>query len=171
VKVREGDEDTRDPRSKQWREVFLEAPYLQSALISLGVMADTFETACTWDRFEALHADVTASVSACLDTLGTPGRVGCRFTHVYPDGPAPYYTFIAPQHPSDPVGQWKAVKTAASEALVRNGATITHHHAVGRTHMPWYARERPELFARCLRAARHELDPDGILNPGVLIAG
>ncbi|MFU8803124.1 MAG: FAD-linked oxidase C-terminal domain-containing protein, partial [Bradymonadaceae bacterium] len=57
----------------------------------------------------------------------------------------------------------------ASEVLQRFGATITHHHAVGRTHRPWYDRERPELFAEALRATKRSLDPDDLLNPGVLI--
>ena len=49
------------------------------------------------------------------------------------------------------------------------GGTITHHHAVGRQHRPWYDVERPQLFADALRAAKQTLDPHGVLNPGVLI--
>ncbi len=65
--------------------------------------------------------------------------------------------------------QWAEIKAAASEALIAAGGTITHHHAVGRDHRPWYDRERPELFAPALRAAKRALDPRGVLNPGVLI--
>ena len=97
------------------------------------------------------------------------GVLTCRFTHVYPDGPAPYYTFLAPGRPGEELSQWEAIKRAASDALVDNGATITHHHAVGRLHRPWYDRERPDTFALALRAAKLALDPAGILNPGVLI--
>jgi alkyldihydroxyacetonephosphate synthase len=152
-----------------WKSAFLEAPYLQSALISLGVLVDTFETACTWSRFEALHQDVTQSVRSALHRVAGKGRVTCRLTHIYPDGPAPYYTFIGPAKRGGELEQWAEIKAAASEALMRNGATITHHHAVGRTHRPWYDRERPDLFASALRAAKASLDPKGILNPGVLI--
>ena len=97
------------------------------------------------------------------------GVVACRLTHLYPDGPAPYYTFIGPARRGAEIEQWSEVKRAASDALASKGATITHHHAVGRVHRPWYDRERPQQFAEMLRAAKRTVDPAGILNPGVLI--
>ncbi|TFG98430.1 MAG: FAD-binding oxidoreductase, partial [Myxococcales bacterium] len=97
------------------------------------------------------------------------GSVACRFTHVYPDGPAPYYTVLARGRRGAELEQWEAIKAAASDAILRFGGTITHHHAVGRDHRHWYDEERPELFARALRAAKKALDPAGVLNPGVLV--
>jgi alkyldihydroxyacetonephosphate synthase len=95
--------------------------------------------------------------------------VTCRFTHVYPDGPAPYFTVLAPSRHGDQIAHWREVKEAASEAVLTHGGTITHHHAVGRDHRPWYDRQRPELFAAALRATKATLDPQWILNPGVLV--
>jgi alkyldihydroxyacetonephosphate synthase len=152
-----------------WKRAFVDAPYLQSALVSIGIMGDTFETACTWDRFDAFHAAVTAACQDALRRTVGPGIVACRFTHVYADGPAPYYTFVAPARAGDELSAWREVKAAVSEALHAAGGTITHHHAVGRTHRPWYDRERPALFGDVLRAAKASLDPAGILNPGVLV--
>jgi alkyldihydroxyacetonephosphate synthase len=152
-----------------WRSAFMEAPYLQNALLSVGVMADTFETACTWNRFEELHGAVTTAVRDTLQRVCGGGVVACRLTHLYPDGPAPYYTFIGPARRGAEIEQWSEVKRAASDALAAKGATITHHHAVGRVHRPWYDRERPQQFAEMLRAAKRTVDPAGILNPGVLI--
>jgi alkyldihydroxyacetonephosphate synthase len=97
------------------------------------------------------------------------GQVTCRFTHVYPDGPAPYYTVLAPARRGEEVEQWWAVKRAVSDAILREGGTITHHHAVGRDHRPWYDKQRPEPFAAALRAAKAAVDPQGIMNPGVLV--
>ncbi len=162
----QGERAEADEGGERWRQAFFEGPYLQGTLISLGVLVDTFETACTWSAFPALHDDVVRSVK---QALGRPSLVSCRFTHVYPDGPAPYYTFVAPVGHDRQLGAWAEAKAAASEALMRNGATITHHHAVGRAHRPWYDQQRPGLFAAALRAARGALDPRGILNPGVLI--
>ncbi len=153
----------------KWRRAFIDAPYLQSALISLGVIVDTFETACTWDAFEGLHAAVIRRVRAAMKEQAGAGLITCRFTHVYPDGPAPYFTWFAPARRGHELEQWAAIKAAASEALIEHGATITHHHAVGRTHRPWYDRQRPDAFARALAAQKRELDPAWILNPGVLI--
>jgi alkyldihydroxyacetonephosphate synthase len=151
-----------------WRQAFFDAPYLQSALLSIGVISDTFETACTWTQFPALHAQVVAAVQRALDAECGGGVVACRFTHVYPDGPAPYYTFVGAARSGGELAQWQAIKHAASEALVAAGGTITHHHAVGRMHRPWYERERPALFGDVLAAAKRTLDPRGIMNPGVL---
>ena len=147
----------------------MKGPYRQSALIRLGMVVDTFETAITWDRFETLHADVIRSVTGAMKQVAGRSFLSCRFTHVYPDGPAPYYTFLCPGNTGVRVDQWRVIKQAASEALARHGATITHHHAVGRLHRPWYDRQQPEPFAEVLRAARARLDPAGSLNPGVLI--
>ncbi len=107
--------------------------------------------------------------AAIRQATGRPGQVTCRFTHVYPDGPAPYFSFHALGRHGALEEQWRAIKTAAGDALIAAGGTITHHHAVGRDHRPWYDRQRPELFAAALRAAKHALDPQGMLNPGVLI--
>jgi alkyldihydroxyacetonephosphate synthase len=152
-----------------WRKAFLEAPYLQSAMISLGMLADTFETACTWQRFDELHAAIIEAVTEALRRACGGGIVSARFTHVYPDGPAPYYTFLAPARAGAELEQWAEVKQAASDAVLAHGGTITHHHAVGRVHRPWYDRERSAPFAAALRAAKSVLDPKGILNPGVLL--
>jgi alkyldihydroxyacetonephosphate synthase len=165
----EKDDAARTGEAGAWRQAFFDAPYLQSALLSIGVISDTFETACTWTQFPALHARVVADVQRALDAECGGGIVSCRFTHVYPDGPAPYYTFIGAAKPGGELAQWRALKAAASEALAAAGGTITHHHAVGRLHKPWYERERPALFGDALAAVKRTLDPRGIMNPGVLI--
>jgi alkyldihydroxyacetonephosphate synthase len=149
-----------------WRDAFLQAPYLRDTLVAAGVFAETFETAITWDRFEEFVARVR---EVTRDALDGDGIVTCRLTHVYPDGAAPYFTVLAPARRGDELAQWEDVKSAASEAIVAAGGTITHHHAVGRDHRRWYDRQRPEPFAEALRAAKAAVDPAGILNPGVLI--
>jgi alkyldihydroxyacetonephosphate synthase len=160
----------REGAAGAWRKAFLQAPYLRDVLVSVGVIAETFETAVTWDRFEAFHAGVMERTRGALKRVCGAGTLACRFTHVYPDGPAPYYSILAPAVRGSELAQWGEIKAAASEALLDLGGTITHHHAVGRDHRPWYERERPELFARAFEAAKRALDPAGILNPGVLMA-
>jgi alkyldihydroxyacetonephosphate synthase len=166
---RDAGEKAREGESARWRDAFFAAPYLQSALVSLGIIADTFETACTWHSFEELHARISSAMNDALRRVCGGGTLTCRFTHVYPDGPAPYFTFLAQARRGSELSQWAELKAAASDAVLAAGGTITHHHAVGRTHRPWYDRERPEPFAAALRAAKRALDPAGILNPGVLI--
>jgi alkyldihydroxyacetonephosphate synthase len=152
-----------------WRSSFLRAPYLRDGLVGLGMISETFETAVTWDGLATLHAEVTEAVTAALSRVCGDGIVTCRLTHAYADGAAPYFTVIAPGRRGAQIAQWHEVKAAASEALLAAGGTITHHHAVGRDHRPWYDRQRPEVFASALEAAKRAVDPAGILNPGVLL--
>jgi alkyldihydroxyacetonephosphate synthase len=152
-----------------WRAAFLRAPYLRDTFVAMGVVSETFETAITWERFEAFHRSVLEATRAAVTAACGAGTVTCRFTHVYPDGPAPYYTILAPARPGSELEQWAEIKQAASDAILAAGGTITHHHAVGRAHRPWYDRQRPAPFAEALRAAKAAVDPSGRLNPGVLI--
>jgi alkyldihydroxyacetonephosphate synthase len=152
-----------------WREAFLRAPYLRDTFVAMGVLSETFETAVTWDRFAALHEAVLSRTTAAVHEVCGAGSVTCRFTHVYPDGPAPYYTVLAPARRGEELEQWAAIKAVAASAILEAGGTITHHHAVGRDHRAWYDRQRPDRFAAALRAAKAALDPRGMLNPGVLI--
>ena len=149
-----------------WRDAFLRAPYLRDTLVAAGILAETFESAVTWDRLPAFVGAVRERTEAAL---AGEGRVTCRLTHAYPDGAAPYFTVLAPARRGGELEQWDEVKAAASEAIAAAGGTITHHHAVGRDHRPWYDRQRPGPFAEALRAAKAAVDPAGILNPGVLI--
>ncbi|MDX6605072.1 MAG: alkyldihydroxyacetonephosphate synthase, partial [Solirubrobacterales bacterium] len=167
--------DGEDPAGS-WRSAFLLAPYLRDTFVACGVLSETFETAITWDRLEDFHATVMETArAAAAEASGVPSdgagapRVSCRFTHVYPDGAAPYFTVLAPAIRGGEVEQWAEIKAAVSEALIGAGGTITHHHAVGRDHRRWYDRQRPAPFAAALRAAKAELDPAAMLNPGVLI--
>jgi alkyldihydroxyacetonephosphate synthase len=152
-----------------WRSAFLNAPYLRDLLARASVVSETFETAIPWNRFSEFHAGVSRAVTDAVRRVCGSGTLACRFTHVYPDGPAPYYTVMAPGRRGGELEQWDEIKAAATEAVVALGGTITHHHAVGRDHRPGYDRQRPELFARALLAAKSALDPAGVLNPGVLL--
>ena len=151
--------------SGAWREAFLRAPYLRDTLVAIGVMSETFETAITWER---LIPFVEAVKGAVREALGPEGSVTCRLTHAYPDGAAPYFTVLAPVARGEEEERWSAIKAVAADAILAGGGTITHHHAVGRDHRPWYDRQRPEPFAAALRAAKAAVDPRGLLNPGVL---
>jgi alkyldihydroxyacetonephosphate synthase len=164
------DGDGRDTAAEAWRSSFLRMPYTRDGIARMSALVETFETACTWDRVDALYRDVRDELGAAIRTVtGADGLVNCRFTHVYPDGAAPYFTVIAAGRRGDEVRMWDELKVAAMEVLARHRATVTHHHAVGRDHRPGYDLQRPEIFAAALTAAKRALDPVGILNPGVLL--
>jgi alkyldihydroxyacetonephosphate synthase len=161
-----------------WRQAFLRGPYLRDAVARLGGVAETFETATTWDRAAALVSDLRDTAERAARSVCGDALVAVRTTHAYVDGVAPYVTVIAPGPEGVAAGPargraqaaaWDEVKQAVSEAIDAAGATITHHHAVGRDHRPWYDRQRPDPFARALRSARRELDPAGVLGQGLLV--
>jgi alkyldihydroxyacetonephosphate synthase len=153
-----------------WRDAFLGAPYARDVLVAMGVLAETFETAITWDRLAGFHERVKAAGEQALrEVCGEGGRMTARFTHVYANGPAVYFTAIAPARRGEEVEQWAQIKAAVSDAILADGGTITHHHAVGRDHRPWYDRQRPDVFAAAFAGAKAAVDPYGVMNPGVLI--
>ena len=154
---------------RAWHRGRFAGPYLRDALLDRGVMAETLETATTWSGLMQLYSAVGTAIRSALDGRGTPGLVMCHISHLYPDGASLYYTFIAPQEQGHEMDQWWSVKSAACDAIVSHGGTITHHHAIGRDHAPWMQREIGRTGFDALRAVKKRLDPDGILNPGKVL--
>lgn len=154
--------------ARAWEHGRFNAPYLRDSLLSAGALCETLETATNWSNVPALKAAVTEALTKSLGESGTPALVLCHISHVYPTGASLYFTVVAGQR-GNPIEQWHKAKTAASEAMMRTGATITHHHAVGADHRPWMRDEVGELGVEVLRAVKATLDPAGILNPGKLI--
>lgn len=165
-----GQERPADSDVARWGEAF-QLSQSGDLDIPLAVVSGTVETAVTWDAFPEFHDAMISNMNTAMRDVCGMGHVSTRFTHVYPDGPAPYYSFRAPGD-SDPdvqIDQWKAIKRAGLDTVMEYDLTPTHHHAVGRDHKPWYARQRPENYGAALRAIKQVLDPAGIMNPGVLI--
>jgi alkyldihydroxyacetonephosphate synthase len=155
---------------RAWSHGRYDGPYLRDELMDQGYFVETLETSHTWARYQELYRAVGAAVRGALSAQGTPGLVWCHLSHAYRDGASLYFTFAAPRRPGSELEQWRAVKTAACEAIVATGGTITHHHAVGRDHAPYMAAEVGELGLATLRALKEELDPAGIMNPGKLLS-
>jgi alkyldihydroxyacetonephosphate synthase len=153
-----------------WRKARFSAPYLRDELLTQGVMVETLETATQWSNVQRLHRQVGRAIAGELEAQGTPGLVMCHVSHLYETGASLYFTFIARQRESEELAQWRAVKTAASRAIVSGGGTITHHHAIGRDHAPWMRDEVGSEGVAALRALKSELDPNGIMNPGKLLS-
>lgn len=154
---------------RAWSRGRFDGPYLRDELMDLGYLVETLETSHVWSRHEELYEAVGRALRASLGAQGTPGVVLCHLSHAYRDGASLYFTFIAPRKPGSEIEQWRAVKQDASDAIVATGATITHHHAVGRDHAPYMRAEVGELGLEALRAVKDRLDPAGIMNPGKLL--
>jgi alkyldihydroxyacetonephosphate synthase len=151
-----------------WERGRFAAPYLRDSLLDTGVLVETLETAAFWADLERVYDAVRAALQTSLADQGTPPVVLCHVSHVYETGASLYFT-VAARQTGDPLNQWSRAKAAASDAIVAAGATITHHHAVGRDHLPWLAAEIGHVGVEVLRAVKARLDPAGVMNPGVLI--
>jgi alkyldihydroxyacetonephosphate synthase len=154
---------------RAWHRGRYRGPYLRDELLDLGYMVETLETAHTWTRLQELYGAVSDAVRDALAGAGTQGVVFCHLSHAYRDGASLYFTFLAPSRPGEEIEVWRAVKRSASEAIVAAGGTITHHHGVGRDHVPYMRDEVGELGLETLRAVKERLDPAGIMNPGKLL--
>ena len=141
------------------------APYLRDGLARLGVVVETFETACTWDRVRRAARRGGRAARRRSAERASPALVTCRFTHVYPDGPAPYFTVYAAGRRGGEVEIWDALKRAASDAIAAHGGTITHHHASAATTGPGTTRQRPEPVRRGAASRQARAGPDGIPAP------
>lgn len=151
-----------------WVEGRFHAPYLRDSLLDFGVLVETVETATFWSNLQNLYAGVRTALEGSLNQQGTPAIVLCHISHVYETGASLYFTVAAKQL-DDPIAQWGKAKVAASDAMMFAGATITHHHAVGRDHKPWLSQEIGPVGVEMLRAVKRSIDPAGVLNPGILI--
>jgi len=154
---------------RAWYRGRYRGPYLRDELLDLGYMVETLETAHTWSRLQELYDAVRDAIQAALANGGTPGLVFCHLSHAYRDGASLYFTFLAPTRPGEEIERWRAVKGAASKAIVATEGTITHHHGVGRDHLPYMRDEVTALGLEALRAVKARLDPTGIMNPGKLL--
>ncbi len=154
---------------RSWEHGRYQGPYLRDTLMEMGAMVETLETSHTWSRLDDLHRGVAAAIRDSLAGQGTPGLVFCHLSHAYADGASLYFTFIARSRHGAELEQWRRVKAAASEAIVACGATITHHHAVGRDHAPYMEAEVGRTGLDVLQAVKDRLDPTGIMNPGKLL--
>ncbi len=154
-----------------WQRHRFAAPYLRDELLTHGVMVETLETATTWSNLRRLHLQTRSAIERELRAQGSEGVVMCHVSHLYETGASLYFTLLAKQREGAEIEQWRALKRAASDAIVSGGGTITHHHGVGRDHLPWMERELGAHGVEALRALKQQLDPTGIMNPGKLLPG
>ncbi|MEO5940910.1 MAG: FAD-binding oxidoreductase, partial [Candidatus Limnocylindrales bacterium] len=158
---------------RQWLRNRFRTPDLRDALWDLGYAIDTLETAVDWSHLPDLAAAVGRALRHGLEPVGERVHAFSHLSHVYPSGSSLYatYVFRLAADPDETLDRWRRLKTAASDAIVAHGGTISHQHGVGRDHRSWLAAEKGGLGLSILGDVARRLDPDGLLNPGVLLPG
>ena len=154
---------------ERWRSSFIRAPYFADAIIGMGLVVETFETAVSYAGFGTLDREVRAAIARVLAARGARAMVSCRVTHAYSDGLAPYYTVIATPGTVSPVAFWTELKEAVTQSFVESGGAVTHHHGVGRYHRAAFEESIGERGRAALWVLRRHFDPQGVMNPGVLL--
>ncbi len=155
-----------------WSRTRFRSPYLRNALWAAGYGADTLETATDWTRLPELLERLETSITTALAPRGEQVHVFTHLSHLYPSGSSLYLTFLfrLAADPDETLDRWRTIKRAASDTIVAEGATISHHHGVGTDHAPYLVAEKGVLGMAALEAVVRTFDPDGIMNPGVLLS-
>jgi alkyldihydroxyacetonephosphate synthase len=152
-----------------WYENRFSMPYLRDPLMDHGVGIDTLETSTTWANVHRLYRAVGEAIRGAMAERGRRGLLLAHISHTYLEGTSLYFTYLFARDLDDEVGQWRAIKEAASRAISENGGTISHHHGVGIDHAHWLPPEKGPVGMGVLEAAKARVDPDGIMNPGKLL--
>jgi alkyldihydroxyacetonephosphate synthase len=159
--------------ANRWYQGRFHGPYSRDPMMDRGLGVDTLETATTWSNIDVLCKAVRGALDEAMrakaPTKGAHGIVLAHISHAYHDGASLYFTYVWPRDLNDPIGQWRVIKGAASDAIVRAGGTITHHHGVGEDHVPWLEAEKGAAGIGVLKAVKRELDPAGVMNPGKMM--
>jgi alkyldihydroxyacetonephosphate synthase len=156
---------------RRWLEDRFRHPYLRDSLLDHGIATDTLETAAPWSRLTSLARGVRLAIESALQDDDEKTSVLCHLSHPYQDGASLYFTFFfrCPTDVEEALARWARLKRRATKVLLEAGGTLTHHHGVGLWHAPWLEREIGSTGRRLLEAAARAVDPEGILNPQVLL--
>ena len=154
---------------RKWQSDRFHTPYLRDYMLDRGVAIETMETAFEWGKLNQAHDEVLAAMHQTIDKNAGGGVAMGHVSHSYHDGACVYFIVIYPLQLSRGVEQWKLIKTDITDAIVKAGGTVSHHHGVGMDHAPWMEREQGALGIETLRALKRRLDPDSLLNPGKLL--
>lgn len=163
-----GKEKERKEGEGGYRSLFFRQPYIRDILVDRGFVAETFETGTLWRNAFHLYKKVREALHPFLQKKGG-GILSARTTHTYPEGTSLYFTTLFPSREGKWIEDWEELKTVATKAILSSGGTLSHHHACGKTHLPWAEEEYPTEWWKILRKIKKELDPSGILNPWILI--
>ena len=154
---------------RSFAKVKFDFPHLRDYVMDRSIMADVSETATTWDNLRTLHESGLADVEQAIKATGVDAWVGCHLSHSYRTGASLYFTFGCLQREGREIEQYLYVKKAAEDAFMKNGGTLSHHHAVGTEHLPWVEEDLSPTGLKAVKALKAGLDPNDIMNPGKII--
>jgi alkyldihydroxyacetonephosphate synthase len=147
-----------------------DTPYIRDFLLDRGVAADVSETAMPWSRLTGVYEAVSAGAQRAFAELRVQGYMLCHLSHSYHAGACLYFTFAFRSSPgADMIAQYDVVKSSVQQAFVDNGATLSHHHAVGTEHAQWLEQDISTPGVVMLKALFDGTDPGGNLNPGKIV--
>ena len=148
-----------------WLERRNHVPHFRE-FIEKGIIVDTIEVACGWDRIIPLYETVTQSLREIPSMLLATGHS----SHSYRSGTNLYFTFVArPKDSNDLAAVYQEAWKRTMETTAAIGGGIAHHHGIGRVRRNFLEAEIGATGVQMLRTIKKALDPKGLLNPGVLL--
>lgn len=156
---------------RRWIAGRFRSAELRDSLWDAGYALDTLETAADWSTLPDLAAALGRTLRHGLDGRGERVHAFTHLSHLYGDGSSVYVTYVFRRaaDADETLDRWRALKSAASAAIVADGGTISHQHGVGRDHLPYLAAEKGDLGMAILHDVARRMDPAGTMNPGVLL--
>lgn len=143
---------------KSWEHGRFTDPYLRDSMQDFGIMTDTLECTVNWDNMAKVHREVREYLKKRPQTVCMT-----HMSHVYPQGANLYWIFIAKITELD---EFKTLHSGILDAIQRSGATMSHHHGIGKMFAPWLRGQIGDNQHDIFKALKNYFDPDNIMNPG-----
>ena len=144
--------------TKSWEEGRFNDPYLRDTMQDFSIVTDTMECSVNWSNMSAVHAAVRAYCKSRPKTVCMT-----HMSHVYPQGANLYWIFITEM--SDPE-EYRAYHAGILDAIQKSGASMSHHHGIGKMFAPWLEGSVGENEYDVFRTLKNHFDPDNLMNPG-----
>lgn len=147
---------------RSWEHGRFRDPYLREDLQDYGIMIDTLECSVNWTNLETVHEGVRAYCHSRPRTICMT-----HMSHFYPQGCNLYFIFIAQISEID---DYLAYQSGILDAIQSSGATMSHHHGIGKMTAPWLEGDIGHEGLEVIRALKRHFDPKNIMNPGGTLA-
>lgn len=167
IAIHEGDPLGPEPGEK-WHETRYQLPYIRDALIERGALVDSIDVTTTWDYASGLRKDVIDAIRSTLESETPNCLVFSHISQGHPSGTTLNFMFLAPARKDGELEQWQSVRKAALNAILKYPTSVSHQFGVGRVDIEHFQRQVGETYMNLLRALKWFIDPNGIMNPGVL---
>lgn len=144
--------------TKSWEKGRFNDPYLRDTMLDFGIMTDTLECTVNWSNMAKVHREVRKVCHALPNTIVTT-----HMSHCYPQGANLYFIFITRMSDAE---EFKKYHSTILDAIQKSGASMSHHHGIGKMFAPWLEGQVGRKEYGVYKALKNYFDPEYNMNPG-----